>query len=145
MNKKIKRNDICYCGSGKKYKNCHEKVNTKKPFTWLIYVGTILIIFWFFMEYSNSSTSESKNILTPLNLESNKVSTNLTPPPPGTPPEGKIWSPEHNHWHSDPNYSKPSLNTLSKRSGTQTLTPQPPGEPPEGKVWSPEHNHWHDK
>lgn len=23
---KIQRNDICYCGSGKKYKNCHGKI-----------------------------------------------------------------------------------------------------------------------
>lgn len=48
------------------------------------------------------------------------------PQPPGPAPPGKVWSPEHGHWHEI------------------TLTPQPPGPVPEGKVWSQEHGHWHD-
>jgi hypothetical protein len=55
-----------------------------------------------------------------------------TPQPPGDPPPGKVWSPEHGHWHTAP-------------SAADTLggTPQPPGDPPPGKVWSEAHGHWH--
>lgn len=64
-----------------------------------------------------------------------KSSGELTPQPPGPPPEGKVWSAEHGHWHNEPGTS----------SGTSSgeFTPQPPGPPPEGKVWAPEHGHWH--
>ena len=51
-----------------------------------------------------------------------------TPQPPGDPPPGKVWSPEHGHWHRAPG---------------QAGTPQPPGDPPPGKVWSEAHGHWH--
>jgi len=52
------------------------------------------------------------------------------PQPPGEVPPGKVWSPEHGHWH-DSNEAHPGA-------------PQPEGDPPPGKVWSVEHGHWHD-
>jgi hypothetical protein len=55
----------------------------------------------------------------------------FTPQPPGPPPEGKVWSAEHGHWHDEP-------------GSASEPTPQPPGPAPEGKVWSREHGHWHD-
>ena len=33
MNKKIGRNDLCYCGSGRKYKNCHYGIDKKRIVT----------------------------------------------------------------------------------------------------------------
>jgi hypothetical protein len=56
--------------------------------------------------------------------------------PPGPAPEGKVWSPEHGHWHDAPG--------TTPASTPGQLTPQPPGPAPEGKVWVPEHGHWHD-
>jgi hypothetical protein len=76
--------------------------------------------------------------------------------PPGEAPPGKVWSPEHGHWHDAP--SSAAAPALISPSGTQLpplpvttptatsepVTAQPPGEAPPGKVWSPEHGHWHD-
>jgi hypothetical protein len=66
------------------------------------------------------------------------------PQPAGAVPAGKVWSPEHGHWH----------NTLATASG---VTVQPsaqaaqfpsatarPIATADGKVWSEDHQHWHD-
>ena len=55
------------------------------------------------------------------------------------PPPGKVWSPEHGHWHDAPAMSTP----IVPQSSTGP-TSEPPGPAPPGKVWSPEHGHWHD-
>ena len=58
---------------------------------------------------------------------------------PGNTPPGKVWSPEHGHWHDAPAMSTP----IVPQSSTGP-TSEPPGPAPPGKVWSPEHGHWHD-
>ncbi len=83
----------------------------------------------------------------------------LIPQPDGPVPPGKVWSPEHGHWHDLPPDGSPQVITLgadgtSATGGIQVqaapaplpggLTPQPEGPVPPGKVWSPEHGHWHD-
>jgi hypothetical protein len=77
----------------------------------------------------------------------------LTPQPPGPVPPGKVWSPEHGHWHDIPGAPPPPAmigptDTTPAPPGSPgnpvSYTPQPPGPVPEGKVWSPEHGHWHD-
>lgn len=80
---KIGRNDPCSCGSGKKYKNCHqqadaEKKNGKKN---LIIAGAIalLMIFAAVGFYLNNQSSGKSS--------------------PGETPKGKVWSEEHGHWH----------------------------------------------
>jgi hypothetical protein len=85
---------------------------------------------------------------------------NLAPgsPAPGPAPPGKVWSPEHGHWHDiPPEGSQPvapppgadgsmSLTPMQPMPAATPLTPgpQPEGPVPPGKVWSPEHGHWHD-
>ncbi|MFN0009811.1 MAG: SEC-C metal-binding domain-containing protein [Planctomycetota bacterium] len=89
------------------------------------------------------------NGLTQLGAPASATGT-LTPQPDGPVPEGKVWSPEHGHWHDLPGatpttISSSELTPVSPPAGaTGTLTPQPDGPVPEGKVWSPEHGHWHD-
>ena len=84
---KVKRNDPCPCGSGKKYKNCHEKEDIKAANTNKTYlIGAILVIFVIiaaFVLYSDMNTSSNSN------------SSNA----PGPAPEGKVWSEEHGHFH----------------------------------------------
>ena len=55
------------------------------------------------------------------------------------PPPGKVWAPDHGHWHDAPTAINP--NPSEPSTG---LTPPPPGPAPEGKAWSTEHGHWHD-
>ena len=42
-------------------------------------------------------------------------------------PPGKVWSPEHNHWHDAPAAKLPADGSAG----------------PDGAIWSAEHNHWH--
>lgn len=78
----VGRNDPCPCGSGRKYKNCCEgkKAWYAEP-KWagllglLIVLGSVLLI-WF-----ASGSAENG---------------------PGNAPPGKVWSPEHGHYHDAP-------------------------------------------
>ncbi len=71
------------------------------------------------------------------------------PEPPGGTPAGKVWSPEHGHYHDvQPSTGQspipvPAPGSAPVQTGTAN-TPQPPGPVPAGKVWSVEHGHWHD-
>jgi hypothetical protein len=50
-------------------------------------------------------------------------------------PPGRVWSPEHGHYHD--------VDGGETRSAARSV-PRPPGPAPPGKVWSPDHGHWHD-
>ena len=134
--KKIRRNEPCDCGSGKKYKLCHGKLEKGLNQQWIIITTIGAIFFLLFFILSDSSTSTSTN-LSP--LPSRPVGNASNQQPAGEAPPGKVWSPEHGHWH-DINTNIPPT-SLPKNNN---LKQQPPGEAPPGKVWSPEHGHWHD-
>lgn len=126
--KKINRNDPCHCGSGEKYKNCHgnESVTrtlTSKPAIFII-AGVLVIALVVTILEDGSSGNQSPQ------------RGSYTPQPSGSVPPGKVWSPEHGHWHD----AAPTQQPI--QSGPPF--PQPPGAAPPGKVWSPEHGHWHD-
>jgi hypothetical protein len=88
-----------------------------------------------------NSSSPVFNILP--GQEGTQVQGKLTPQPPGPVPEGKVWFPEHGHWHNLPGTGPTTASTVQPGQPAQ-LTPQPPGPVPAGKVWAPEHGHWHD-
>lgn len=78
---KLGRNEPCHCGSGKKYKNCHQKEDSQKASSkksTLMYglIGLFVIITAFAI-YITMTKDDA----------------------PGKAPEGKVWSPEHGHWH----------------------------------------------
>ena len=62
------------------------------------------------------------------------------------PPPGKVWSPEHGHWHDEP-VSKRLTPKLLGKEGVNKITVPPidKNKPPDGKVWDEEHGHFHDK
>ncbi|MCH7724292.1 MAG: SEC-C domain-containing protein [Bacteroidetes bacterium] len=123
--KKIGRNALCHCGSGKKYKNCHWKKSTG---------GTVSTTFWVYLIVVVIVITVAVIIF---NVSSNNPTTQrrtFTPQSPGPAPPGKVWSPEHGHWHD--------ATPTQQQSGPPFL--QSPGPVPDGKVWSPEHGHWHD-
>ena len=137
--KKQGRNDLCHCGSGKKFKNCHA-VQTNNNFNqqWVIIVIIgVIFLFFYFMDSGTSTTTINNSIPTSV-IPQNR--TRSATPPPGEAPPGKVWSPEHGHWHNI------STNSTSMLPGAESNIPQPQplGEAPPGKVWSSEHGHWHD-
>ncbi len=133
------RNDPCHCGSGKKFKVCHGQAAKSFNQQWVIavIVGVIFLLF-FFMD-SGTSTITTTNSSIPTSVIP-QARTGLAAPPLGEAPPGKVWSPEHGHWHdiaATPAGAVPGVASNLPQS-------QPPGETPPGKVWSPEHGHWHD-
>ncbi len=135
--KKQGRNDLCHCGSGKKFKNCHAgQTNNNFNQQWVIVgiIGGIFLLFYF-MDSGTSTTTMNSSIPTSVIPQD---PTGSATPPPGEAPPGKVWSPEHGHWHNI------SANSAFEVPGAASNIPQPKGEAPPGKVWSSEHGHWHD-
>jgi hypothetical protein len=138
MASNVSRNDPCPCGSNKKYKNCHGRkglhfsVKTgKRAFLAVIIIAAVA---WGGKHYIfNGDDGQSSVSLFP--QQTTKRVQPLAPQPPGPVPEGKVWSPEHGHWHDAP---------VSSNSGEVQYHPKPEGLAPLGKVWSYEHGHWHD-
>lgn len=66
------------------------------------------------------------------------------PAPAGAAPAGKVWSPEHGHWHDAPRTVH--AGELPPTTSTSVMNiAAPAGAAPPGKVWSREHGHWHDE
>ncbi len=152
---KVGRNDSCPCGSGLKFKNCCEgktqqtQSNKRSPSFYVVVavVGIGVAIVLGQALFTTTPTKQPGGAVggspasTPVQWPAPvTTSTALTPQPPGPVPEGKVWSPEHGHWHD---IATGGVNTATP-APAPALTPQPPGPVPEGKVWSPEHGHWHD-
>ena len=133
------RNDPCHCGSGKKFKVCHARqTNSHFNQQWVIagIIGGIFLLF-FFMDSGTSTTTVNSSIPT---SEIPQVNAGSAAPPSGEAPPGKVWSPEHGHWHNIPTTPASAVPGVA----SNLAQPQPPGETPLGKVWSSEHGHWHD-
>ena len=80
---KIGRNEPCHCGSGKKYKNCHQQIEEKKEAkkTKLIIGGVVALVIIIIVASLLMNVRPDGSV------------------PPGEAPPGKVWSPEHGHWH----------------------------------------------
>jgi hypothetical protein len=130
------RNDACPCGSGKKFKNCcigEAKRRSSRGLMFLIAAIVVIAAAGFVPQMLEDD--QPKRTPAPAASSSNA---------------GKVWSPEHNHWHDAPAPGAPAASTpprpITPPAAQQTFTPkpQPPGPVPAGKVWSTEHGHWHD-
>jgi SEC-C motif-containing protein len=124
---RVSRNDPCPCGSGLKYKRCHQGKDVERPrsssallfaiLALLIGAGAVAVVIG--VSRGPDSVSSSRR---------------------------RVWSPEHGHWHDEgvPLTSSRSLPFDPRSALPNGPRPAPPGTPPPGKVWSPEHGHWHD-
>ena len=81
---KTDRNELCQCGSGKKTEDCNHQpreqkgpIKTKQILQSLVAIVIFIIVVGMFLNISTSGDEA-----------------------PGDAPEGKVWSPEHNHWHN---------------------------------------------
>jgi len=139
MASKSSRNDLCGCGSGKKYKNCHGRKGIR--FNLKLLKRSIIIILilaagaWGAKYYFLTDDTSEPSADVQLNQNARRVQP-LAPQPPGPVPPGKVWSPEHGHWHN--------AITNTADGDSTAYYPKPAGLPPPGKVWSYEHGHWHD-
>lgn len=90
-----KRNELCACGSGKKYKACHggqrqrpgeepESRSDKLVFGFTAVAVVALVIWGLVTMFSSSPAPEPGT---------------TTGAPSGTAPAGKVWSEEHQHYH----------------------------------------------
>lgn len=88
--KKIGRNEPCHCGSGKKYKNCHQQLDShKESRNKSLIIGVLIALFVILSALglyyrSQPSVTSSQGVSAPANA-----------------PEGKVWSEEHGHWHDE--------------------------------------------
>ncbi|MCI0694819.1 SEC-C domain-containing protein [candidate division KSB1 bacterium] len=128
MKKKIGRNDPCHCGSGEKLKNCHGRKSPGGPQWLYLLLGVIVVLAGVVIVIKSDDPSTARR--------------NLSQPGP-TPP-GKVWSPEHGHWHDAPGAAGGISVQPPSPVPAGGTSAQPPGPAPPGKVWSPEHGHWHD-
>jgi hypothetical protein len=118
---KVKRNDLCHCGSDKKYKDCHG--NKKVIGQWQkysIFFILFIILGWFINDL----------------FFQDRITMSTAPP-------GKVWSEEHGHYH-DINTNQTTTPSVNSNMQNYLNVPQPEGPIPEGKIWSKEHGHWHD-
>ena len=80
---KIRRNALCTCGSGKKYKRCCQEKHASQDASWtkgtrlLVVIVSALLLSGFVMLLTQADTTSSSASIRP----------------------GQVWSPEHGHWH----------------------------------------------
>ena len=121
------RNDPCPCGSGRKYKRCHEGKDVDKPrssgmllmglLALLVAGGAVAVVIGVARGGAGSGSARQR-----------------------------VWSQEHGHWHDAGAPSRANGRVpIDPRSALPSAPgPPPAGTPPPGKVWSAEHGHWHD-
>ena len=95
---KVGRNEPCHCGSGKKFKQCHDKKDTGK-INQLFLIGFLSLAFILLLFFNSSTSNDhsisAKNSPQPFNFQGNK----LTKQPEGKTPPGKVWNSDHGHYH----------------------------------------------
>jgi hypothetical protein len=147
-----KRNDPCPCGSGKKYKHCHEAearpATRYKTLGLVVGLGALMIGALWFAKVSTAPEAGPANASSTAPMPGNaNPGTPGAPQPSGPAPAGKVWSVEHGHWHDAPGQAPSGQAPISipgQAPAAVPGSPQPPGPAPAGKVWSVEHGHWHD-
>ena len=99
---KIGRNEICHCGSGKKFKQCHQskKNNQSAQLVYLAFISFAIITIFFIGNTIFTSANTTSN-LSPKTFSIENAQPIKRPK--GDAPPGKIWSVEHGHWHNKNN------------------------------------------
>lgn len=141
----IGRNDPCPCGSGRKYKHCCANKSSRGASRGLLALIALIAVIAAVGAIASFVGRNKTRATTPAGA----VNTQAGRPQPGPAPPGKVWSPEHGHWH-DANPAQGgqqpgATNVQIPPPAQNAKAPVPqPGPAPPGKVWSPEHGHWHD-
>jgi hypothetical protein len=167
------RNDPCPCGSGQKYKKCCEGKHGIGRFTnrhsapLIVGIGLLVAAGVLALTLNRADTppaaaSASADPIAapgaeqPLPAAGASQAAVPAPPPADIAVPGRVWSPEHGHWHNVTQNSNPIVVETTRASSAKVVSvprpetatvqyhPQPDGPVPPGKVWSPLHGHWHE-
>ena len=141
MPAKVGPNQPCPCDSGLKYKRCCGLPDQAPPVgkqTYVVLGGLIAAALLVAVVASaRMLLVDAEPQTAPLIVTSQPVTAATGgppfPAPSGVAPPGKVWSPEHGHYHDAPFTTGP----------TQVPMPRPTESPAPGQVWSEEHQHWH--
>ncbi len=140
------RNDPCPCGSGKKFKKCcaTRKKTTVAPsrrsqvpiyVLALVLVGAALAGMRVVMRApetppptfsppSPAAQRPTAPATSGVGMQPDPV-TGLYPHPPGPAPEGRVWSPEHGHWHNLPSMAPQQVARQVETPAASPFTSRP--------------------
>lgn len=106
---KIGRNDLCHCGSNKKFKDCCAQGSQNKNIQKFAFISIgAAVAIWFVLDVFTASNNTNSS------LPTNRVwseehghwhdvntphAKNSMKRPLGAAPKGKVWSEQHGHWH----------------------------------------------
>ena len=98
---KVGRNKPCHCGSGKKYKHCHEisKKSNNNQYVIIGLVAIVIVVVLFISTDRNESNKRTAISTSPL---LNQPAAKSNSKPAGIAPPGKVWHEGHGHWHDAP-------------------------------------------
>lgn len=118
------RNEPCPCGSGEKRKHCHPKgyeATSRNRKVFLIGGGLAAVIVASVILLRPDTPAPLPNV--PAGpVTTTTTQSGGTPQPPGPAPAGKVWSPEHGHWHDAPVAGAPVGIPLGSPAGTPAGT-----------------------
>lgn len=96
--KKVGRNEACHCGSGKKYKNCHQQIDAENGGkNKILLIGGVIAFFIIVSAILLFLNAESTGNTAPARAPAGTAAPGKAPA--GEAPAGKVWSEEHGHWH----------------------------------------------
>lgn len=149
MGKSVARNDLCPCGSGRKYKNC---CAGKLRIRGLKFGVTT----WVFLGLGAAAV-----VVVIMSRTSDRVAPRADPmaPTSASGPPSEPWAydsvakrhydPGHGHWHDGPP-PPPAARGLATPTAPATAAPPPDSTPPPwtfdpagNRHWDPIHGHWH--
>ena len=140
---KIGRNKPCHCGSGKKYKHCHEmsKKSNNNQYIIIGLAAAVIAVVLFISTDRNESNKRTAITTSPLR---NQRALQSNARPDGIAPPGKVWHEGHGHWHDAPLSSSTPKKTSFNPNNSLARKSRPKRDAPPGKVWHEGHGHWHD-
>jgi len=163
---RINPSEKCPCGSKKSYRDCCKRTRDRNRIITFIVVFALAILFAKVMFREEPAPppgkvwSEEHGHYHDVNAPAGNPAQGGTPSgpqgtlpgqsgqnvpePAGQAPPGKVWSPEHGHYHDVIPQAGTSTQGGTVPGQPAQNVPQPEGPVPPGKVWSPEHGHWHD-
>src|SRR5687767_8834637 len=109
----VGRNELCPCGSGKKSKHCCNQGQAASR--WPVYLVLFVVVVGAAAIVAalreDSKPPRSLAAVSPVSAATPATQTAAAPAPatapaaepPGPAPAGKVWSPEHGHYHDAPN------------------------------------------